>query len=139
MTVEEIIDQLVLQAWTAHPGGLLDHVNPFTCEYLGRTRDELIADNWQNVVHPADLPLAIERWTHAVTTGEPYETDFRLLRASDRMYRWHRATARRMDTPDGPRWVGSNVDVDAARRADEVRQAWQSQELDSLAVDRRAT
>jgi len=117
---------------------MLSHVNRYTCDYLGKERDELIEDNWQNVVHPADLATALERWTHAVTTGEPYQVDFRLLRGSDRVYRWHRATAQRVETPDGQKWIGTNVDIDAARRADEVRDAWREQLLEDSTRDDRA-
>jgi hypothetical protein len=74
-------------------------------------------------LHASDLPRAVEHWTRSVQTGEPYDVDFRLLRAEDRMYRWHHASARRLVGSDGPFWIGSNVDVDAARRAEEVNRA----------------
>ena len=118
-----LLDALSVQVWTAKPAGELDFVNRFTADYFGRTREELIGEGWTNVLHASDLPRAVEHWTRSVQTGEPYDVDFRLLRAEDRMYRWHHASARRLAGPDGSFWIGSNVDVDAARRAEEVHQA----------------
>jgi PAS domain S-box-containing protein len=117
---DDLFDLFELQIWTADVDGQLDFVNAFTADYLGVSRERLIGDGWQNVVHSADLPTAGERWMAAVRTGEPYVVDFRLLRAADRAYRWHRASARRTSTAEGLRWFGSNIDIDAARRAEEV-------------------
>ena len=117
-----LLDALGVQIWTARATGELDFVNRFTAEYFGRTREELIGEGWTNVLHASDLPTAIQHWTRSVQTGDPYAVDFRLLRAADRMYRWHHASARRLTGTDGPLWIGSNVDIDAERRA-EVHQA----------------
>lgn len=127
MTIEEVLDTLEVQAWTARPDGALDFVNTYTARYFGMTRERLIGEGWQNVLHGSDVPIAVERWTHAVKTGEPYEVEFRLLQASDRTYRWHRASARRVATPDGDRWVGTNVDIDGEKRRAEVLAAWREQ------------
>jgi PAS domain S-box-containing protein len=119
----DLFDAFELQIWTADSGGMLTFVNTFTATYFGKSREQLVGEGWQNVLHSADLAHALERWTHALRTGETYHADFRLLRASDRIYRWHHASARRLPTPDGETWFGSNIDVDAERRAQEVLRA----------------
>ena len=129
MTNYDLLDALRVQVWTAKPDGLLDFVNQHGCDYFGKSRSELIDEGWQFVLHPADVPTTIARWTESLTTGASYENDFRLLRASDRVYRWHRATAVRLEMPDGPRWLGTNVDIDAERRAEEVHEALRQQVL----------
>ncbi len=116
-------DALQVQIWTADRTGALTYVNAFTAAYFGRSREQLVGEGWQNVLHASDLPRAVEAWTESIRTGAPYVVDFRLLRGSDRTYRWHHASARPMDGPDGPYWLGSNVDVDAERRAEEVAEA----------------
>lgn len=118
--IHAMLDALNIQIWTAAPTGESSFVNRFTAEYFGRTRDQLIGEGWTNVLHASDLPRTIEHWTRALQTGEPYAVDFRLLRAEDRIYRWHHASARRLDGTDGPFWIGSNVDIDAQRRAEEI-------------------
>ena len=122
----DLFDAFELQVWTADASGLLTFVNAFTASYFGRSREQLVGEGWQNMLHSADLPLAVERWTQALGTGEVYHVDFRLLRGSDRTYRWHHASARRVATREGFVWVGSNVDVDANKRADEVLNSWRS-------------
>jgi PAS domain S-box len=117
---DDLFDALQVQIWTADLSGALRFVNDYTAKYFGRTREQLVGEGWQNVLHAGDVPLAIERWSHALKTGEPYHVDFRLLRASDRTYRWHHASALRVEGDDGLLWVGSNIDIDAERRADEV-------------------
>ena len=127
MNIEDAFDALEIQLWTADTNGMLTFVNSFTASYFGKTREELIGEGWQNVLHSADVALAVERWTSAIQTGEPYHVDFRLLRASDRNYRWHHASARRIETADGLRWIGSNIDVDADRRSEEVLEVLREQ------------
>ena len=120
MDEQPLLDALELQIWTAAPTGLLTYVNPFTARYFGRTQEQLVGEGWQNVLHSADLSLAVERWSRSLESGEPYEVSFRLLRGADRSYRWHRATACRLEGPRGRFWLGSNLDIDAERRAAEA-------------------
>ena len=127
MKDHDLYDAFDLQVWTADASGLLTYVNNFTASYFGRTREQLVGEGWQNMLHSADLARAVERWTQALRTGEVYHVDFRLLRGSDRTYRRHHASARRLARPEGLVWVGSNIDVDAQRRADEVLASWRSQ------------
>jgi PAS domain S-box-containing protein len=127
----DLYDAFELQVWTADTSGLLTFVNAFTASYFGKTREQLVGEGWQYMLHSADLPQAVERWTQALTTGEVYHVDFRLLRGADRTYRWHHACARRVATVEGLMWVGSNIDVDAERRADEVLKSWRARMKDS--------
>ena len=129
MTSEDGFDALQLQIWTADANGLLQFVNKYAAAYFGKSRQQLIGEGWQNVLHSSDLALAVEAWTRAIATGKPYDIDFRLLRASDRTYRWHHAAARRVSGPGGPVWIGSNIDIDAERRAIEVMAAWREKTL----------
>gem|GEM_PF-2157060 len=132
MNEHDLYDALELQVWTADGSGLLTFVNAFTANYFGRSRGQLVGEGWQNMLHSADLPHAVERWTQALRTGEVYHVDFRLLRGADRTYRWHHASARRVSRPEGLIWVGSNIDVDAQRRADEVIASWRAQAKGSV-------
>ena len=124
MTNNDGYDALQLHIWTAGPDGALTFVNHFSVEYFGRSREQLIGEGWQNVLHSTDLPVAIERWAKSIESGAPYEVDSRPLRASDRTYRWIRAAARRVMGPQGVMWVGSDIDIGAERRATETMQAW---------------
>ncbi|MEO8904076.1 MAG: ATP-binding protein [Polyangiaceae bacterium] len=105
-----------VQLWTALPDGSLDYVTDQTADRLGLTPERLLADGWQNVVHPDDLPCAIERWIQALRTGDPYEVEFRLKLANGE-YAWHlvRATAQRDTSGSIVRWFGTNTNIEAER------------------------
>ncbi len=114
-------DSIPQQVWTALPDGALDYVNQRVLEYFGRSFEEMIGWGWSDLVDENDLPATIERWTKALRTGDPYEVEFRLRRASDSAYRWHLARAVAMRGSDGEivRWFGTNTDIEERRVAEE--------------------
>lgn len=118
-TMAEAIPQ---QVWTATPDGNLDYVNERCLEYFQTTAELLIGANWQDVIHPDDLPLCLERWSTARATGAPYQVDFRLRRASDQTFRWHIARALPLRNSEGRviKWVGTNTDVTDVKQAQEA-------------------
>ena len=125
MLHREAYDHLPCQVWTATPEGLLDYVNPLTTAYFCLSAERLMARGWEDVCHPQDLVEARGRWQQAVATGQPYEHTFRLLRGKDRIYCWHLARATPVWGPDGKitHWVGTNSEIDAIKRAEEVGHA----------------
>jgi len=118
-------DAVPVQLWMATPDGALTFVNARVTEYFGRSEAQMLGEGWQNVVHASDLATTAQQWRHALATGEPYRTEFRLQRASDGLYRWHLGLALPVRDDDGQivRWVGSNTDIDDQKRALEVRDA----------------
>lgn len=114
-------EALPQQLWTATPDGHLDFVNHHVLAYFDKTAEAMLADGWQAVVHPVDLAACLERWTHSLTTGEPYEIEFR-LRGADGTYRWHLARARAMRDEHGRvlRWFGHNTDIEEHKRVEHV-------------------
>lgn len=112
-TLAETIPQ---QVWTAGPTGALDFVNARVAIYFGTTREQILGSGWQSVIHPDDLPEAIRRWTHALSTGEEYEIEFRLLGGDDK-YRWHLGRAHSLRDEKGvvARWFGTNTDIDETK------------------------
>ena len=112
-----LAEAIPVQIWTATPDGALDYVTQRVADYFGMTTEQVLGEGWQNVIHPDDLPAAIERWTHALTTGEPYEVEFR-LRSADGTYRWHIARALPQLDREGKvvRWFGTNTDIEEQKR-----------------------
>ena len=115
-------ETLQQQIWTSNPDGQLDYVNRFVLDYFGRTYEEMIGAGWQDVVHPDDLPIVVERWTHSLETGDPYEVEFRLRRAADGAFRWHlgRANAHIDETGTLTKWFGANTDIQEKKEAEQV-------------------
>lgn len=110
-----LAENIPVQIWTALPTGHLDYVTEQTARSFGLTASDLLRDGWQNVVHPDDLALAVERWTRSLSTGEVYEVQFR-LKLADGHYAWHlaRAVAQRVDGAI-VRWFGTNTNIDEQR------------------------
>ena len=106
------------QVWTSAPDGKLDFVSERVVDYFGTSRERILGDGWQHVIHPDDLPAAVDAWTHALQTGGEYEVQFR-LRRQDGVYRWHLGRARPMRDHRGAivKWYGTNTDIDEGRRA----------------------
>lgn len=133
-------DAIPVQVWTAAPDGQLDFVSEGVAHYFGRSREDIIGEGWLSVIHPDDVSPVVERWTHSLATGEPYEVSFR-LRRSDGEYRWHigRASAQRADATAIGGWFGSNTDIDDQHRQLEQRETLvrslerTNQELDQFA------
>lgn len=104
--------------WTATPDGALDFVNERVLEYFGRTFAAMIGSGWQGVIHPADIPTVLARWTHSLSTGESYDVEFR-LRRHDGAYRWYRGRAIAVRDVAGSivQWMGTNTDIDDEKRS----------------------
>lgn len=133
-------DAIPVQVWTAASDGQLDFVSAGVANYFGRPSDEILSEGWLGVMHPDDISSSVERWTHSLATGEPYEARFR-LRGRGGEYRWHlgRAVALRDERGAITEWFGSNTDIDAQqaeaeRREKLVRELERTnQELDQFA------
>jgi PAS domain S-box-containing protein len=111
------------QIWTAQPNGALDYVNQRVLDYFELPFSELVEHGWATLVHPEDLGRMLERWQHALATGEPYENALRLRRGADGSFRWHLTRAVPMTDRGGEvlKWFGSNTDIDDQKRAEEAQ------------------
>jgi PAS domain S-box-containing protein len=118
-----LADSIPQQVWTAKPDGALDYVNARVVDYFQRSYDEIIGAGWLDLLHPEDVAGCVARWTGSLTSGEPYEFEFRLWSAADRRYRWHvaRALARRDDGGRITQWFGTNTDIDERRRSEDAQ------------------
>jgi PAS domain S-box-containing protein len=104
--------------WTSLPNGQLDWFNDRVYEYSGTSPGALDGHAWSDLVHVEDVAGAVERWNSALSSGAPYEAEFR-LRRSDGIFRWHIARAFPIRGAHGEilRWVGSNTDIEDQKTA----------------------
>jgi formate hydrogenlyase transcriptional activator len=116
----QIIDSIpgVIVILTAE--GQVELVNREGLEYFGKTLEELKSWSVQDVVHPDDVPAAVTAWSHAVETGDPYNSDHRNRRA-DGVYRWFHSRALPLRDTNGRivRWLNLNTDIDERKKAEE--------------------
>ena len=118
MRFRTLAEAIPNQVWTASAGGALDWFNSRVYEYSGFGHGDLDGDLWAKMVMPEDLPSSVARWQHSMTSGEAYETEFRLRRL-DGAYRWHiaRAVPIRDGEGDIVQWIGTNTDIDDQKRS----------------------
>ncbi|MDB4892866.1 MAG: sensor protein [Gemmatimonadetes bacterium] len=113
-----LAEAIPVQIWTAQPTGALDYVTQRVADYFGTTTERVLGEGWQNVIHPDDLPTVVDRWTQSLTTGAPYQVEFRLRRA-DGEYRWYLGRALPQLDGEGKvvQWFGTNTDIDDQKSA----------------------
>jgi two-component system, sensor histidine kinase and response regulator len=132
-----LAEALPHMVWTAQPDGATDYYNARTTEYTGLTSEQLQGWGWQSTIHPENLARCLELWTRSIATGEPYEVEFRVLRA-DGAFRWHLARALSLRDESGriTKWFGSCIDIDDQKRAQEaLREAKEAAEAANRAKD----
>jgi PAS domain S-box-containing protein len=102
--------------WSADVDGKLDWLNPRLLDYLGVEVVDPESMRWDTAVHPDDFAIADPAWTHAISTGTPYHSEYR-LRRFDNTYRWHltRAVPIRDETGTITSWIGTNTDIDDSK------------------------
>jgi PAS domain S-box-containing protein len=116
-----LADTMPQMFWTAQPNGWLDYYNQRWYEYTGMTWEQTQGWGWKPVLHPDDLQKCLDVWNESISTGKPYQIEYRFLRASDRQYRWHlgRAFPLRNEKGEIVKWFGSNTDIDDKKRIEE--------------------
>ena len=99
--------------------GRLVRYNDKLCEISGRTRDALLALSWPEMIHPEDLPAALEASARIVSGAEKSNSiETRFIRG-DGDVRWVRATVSRMGLPDGESaLIAVAEDITDTRRAE---------------------
>lgn len=131
----ELADAMPQIVWTARPDGFLDYYNERWYELTGFPRGGGGDESWKPILHPDDRQRTVDRWYHSVTTGEPYEIEYRYLDHRTGGYRWHlgRAVPIREDGGRIVRWYGTATDIDAQRRTEML--ARDSEQSLSLAIE----
>ena len=99
--------------WNVDSAGEMRFTNQKWSEYVGMSYEEAAQNNWESLVPPSDLAEGLAIWRESQITGEDYQAEFRLRRASDQMERWHLSRAVPIRGRDGEivEWIGTNTDI----------------------------
>lgn len=127
----KVIECLHGKAWAFDTEGKFTYVTPSAQTVIGMTLETLNAPvrggrfidggdvGWSRGVYPDDYEAAAETLRHSLRTGEPWNAEYRMLRATGQ-YVWHRISARpsrdRMGRITG--WYGTSIDVDVYKRTE---------------------
>ena len=121
--------------WRAGLDAKCDYFNATWLEFTGRTFQQEAGDGWAEGVHADDLERCVSRYLDHFRRREPFEMEYR-LRRHDGAYRWifDRGVPFADDSGAFAGFIGSCVDVDERRRAQEARQQHSEEQL-ALARD----
>lgn len=108
--------------WSTLPDGFHDFYNDRWYEFTGVPYGSTDGEGWNGMFHPDDQERAWERWRKSLSTGEPYEIEYRLRHHSGE-YRWTLGRALPIKNGAGEieRWFGTCTDIDDLKEAEEAR------------------
>src|SRR6202023_534567 len=77
---------------------------------------------WLQAIHPDDYQPTLTLWRHALATGEPFESEYRVKDGQTGEYRWFLARAMpvRDETGQIVKWFGTSTDIDEQKRTEEA-------------------
>lgn len=110
----EAIPEIV---WTATPDRGVDYCNQRLLDLTGLKAEQILGWNWKDVLHPDDLPVALQNWDKAHQTGRPLDAEYR-YRMANGNYRWYLVRANPLRDASGSilKWFGCCVDIDDQMR-----------------------
>jgi PAS domain S-box-containing protein len=113
-----VIDTIPTMAWSLRPDGGVDFVNQRWMEYTGLSLEEALEDS-KRIVHPEDLPRAVEKWLPDMAAGNPHEDEMRFRRA-DGEYRWFLVRIAPLLDERGNllKWYGVSIDIEDRKQAE---------------------
>ncbi|MGA8598814.1 MAG: PAS domain S-box protein [Bryobacteraceae bacterium] len=119
--LRQLTETIPEMLWSAEVDGAITYCNQRVLDYTGLSAEQVHGAGWMKAVHQDDVEKMGQAWTHAVSTGEPFQYEFRCLRSSDGMYRWCVSSALALRASDGGilKWYGTVVDFHDRRQAQE--------------------
>ena len=130
--LQATLNVIPANAWYTLPSGALTFVNERTADYLGLPRDHPLRfgidtdaawDSHIPFLHPDDHEETLRVWSTCLRTGCAGEVSFR-IRNAEGEYRWFLSRAEPLRASDGTLlyWVGVNLDINDAKRAEQALQ-----------------
>lgn len=120
-TTGALFDAFPQMIWTAMPDGQLDYINAPFYAYTKWKPGKAPGNDWINVIHEDDVMHSVERWSHSLQTGAPYEVEQRIKRAADGAFIWHLVRAVPVKDSRGEiiKWIGTSVDIHHQKQVEE--------------------
>lgn len=122
--------------WTSQREGKIDFYNQRFYEYTGLFEKDEMLQSWQDLIHPDDYDIMVERWVYSLRTGNPYQIEYRL---KDKIghYRWFLGLALPIRDQKGTivKWFGSFTDIEERKHLSDQLEK-QKKELEIALVTR---
>ena len=130
-----LVQHSPVMIWRAGLDAKCDYFNETWLDFTGRTLAQEMGDGWAEGVHPDDFDRCVRHYLEHFHRREAFEMEYR-LRRHDGEFRWifDRGVPFTDDSGAFAGFIGSCVDVDERRRAQQA-QATHSEEQLALARD----
>jgi PAS domain S-box-containing protein len=130
-----LIEHSPVMVWRAGTDAKCDYFNETWLQFTGRTMAQEMGDGWAEGVHPDDLGRCVAYYLDHFERRQPFEMEYR-LRRKDGTFRWifDRGVPYTDDSGAFAGFIGSCVDVDERRRAQDAQQQHTQEQL-ALARD----
>jgi diguanylate cyclase (GGDEF)-like protein/PAS domain S-box-containing protein len=117
-TMAEAVPEII---WTADPNGMDDFFNQRCFDYTGLTLEQLRGESWHAIIHPDDLDGCVSKWKSALSTGDPYDVEYR-LRGKDGSFRWFLGRANPIRDAKGEivKWFGTCTDIESQKQNQQI-------------------
>ncbi|HEX2624357.1 MAG TPA: PAS domain-containing protein [Sphingomicrobium sp.] len=118
-----LADSMPQMVWSTLPDGFHDYYNARWYDFTGVPEGSTNGEGWNGMFHPEDQERAWAAWRHSLTTGDPYEIEYR-LRDRHGDYRWVLGRALPMRDANGRiiRWFGTCTDIHDHKMAMDQRE-----------------
>lgn len=126
-----LIEHAPVMVWRAGLDAKCDYFNETWLAYTGRTLEQEMGDGWAQGVHPDDLQRCVAHYLDHFHRREAFEMEYR-LRRDDGVFRWifDRGVPYTDDAGAFAGFIGSCVDVDERRRAQDAQQQRTHEQLE---------
>jgi PAS domain S-box-containing protein len=130
-----LVQHSPVMIWRSGVDASCDYFNHTWLAFTGRTLEQEKGDGWAQGVHPDDLDRCVKHYLDHFYRREAFEMEYR-LRRHDGVYRWifDRGVPFTDDSGTFAGFIGSCVDVDERRRAQETQEQHHQEQL-ALARD----
>jgi len=129
-TLSESVPVIV---FTTDLEGQCDYCNQRWFDYSGLSWEETRGHGWKSAVHPADVDATLKRWRQSLAERSAFEIQYR-LRSKEGYYRRFLSRAVPLFGEDNEvvKWLGTAMDIEDHRRAEELLQ--RSRNVESMAL-----
>jgi PAS domain S-box-containing protein len=125
-----LVEYSPVMIWRAALDANCDYFNDTWLEFTGRALAQEVGDGWAEGVHPDDLERCVAYYLDHFDRRAPFEMEYR-LRRHDGIFRWifDRGVPFYDDNGAFAGFIGSCVDIDERRRAQEDREKRDARKL----------
>lgn len=110
-----LADSIPTIIWTADKDGNIDYYNKKWYDYTGFETVDSRESASKKILHPDDLPKAVEIWKNSKKQKTGYEIEYQFKdRTKENGYRWFLGRAIPIKSEDGEilQWIGTCTDID---------------------------